>query len=284
MQIFRSASRPSSPAALFARCVAGRFALAALACAALSASAQAADAISTDRPDFVESSDVVGAGRVQIETGFSSERDKRDGVSTRTRSTPTLLRIGVGEALELRVETDGYARRTTRDPALAGTLRERGYNDVSLGAKWRMQEGDEEKGAPGLAWLLHVDVDSGSSAFRGQGLRPSLRGVAEWDLPNDFSVGVMPGVLLDRRADGGRFAAGILAVTFGKTWTPAWHSFVEIAGQQLASKKNGGSVVTFDAGGSYLVTESLQIDLSVSRGLTSDSPRLQWGAGVSFRY
>lgn len=73
-------------------------------------------------------------------------------------------------------------------------------------------------------------------------------------------------------------------MTLGKAWTPAWHSFVELAGQQLASKKNGGSVVTFDAGGSYLVTESLQIDLAVSRGLTPDSPRLQWGAGVSYRY
>lgn len=191
MQIFHSETRPPSAAALVAAFIAAL-------CAGLPAAAHAADAISTDRPDFVESSDVVGAGHVQIETGFSSERDKRDGVSTRTRTTPTLLRIGVSEAVELRIETDGYARRTTRDPAATGTLRERGYNDVSLGAKWRVQEGDEDKGTPGLAWLLHVDVDSGSSAFRGQGLRPSLRGVAEWDLPNDFSVGVMPGVLLDR--------------------------------------------------------------------------------------
>src|SRR4029079_9981275 len=51
--------------------------------------ARAADAISTDRPEVVESSDVVGRGRVQIETGVQSERDVDGGTTTRTRTTPT---------------------------------------------------------------------------------------------------------------------------------------------------------------------------------------------------
>jgi Putative MetA-pathway of phenol degradation len=256
------------------------------ACAGLAGplAAHAGDAIVTDRPDFVESSDVVGRGRLQIETGFVSERHEADGLKTRTLTTPTLLRMGVSETVELRVETDGFARSTTQDIASGTTQRERGFSDVSLGAKWHMQEGDEAQGTPGIAWLLHVDVDSGSSAFRGQGLRPSLRAVAEWDLPQGFSVGVMPGLVADKNADGRRFVAGILAVTVGKSWTPEWHSFIELAGQQLASHRNGGSVVTLDAGLAYLVTESVQLDLAFARGLTSSSPDFQWGAGVSIRF
>ena len=65
-------------------------------------------------------------------------------------------------------ETDGLARRRTQDPALAESLRPGGFNDVSLGAKWHLQESDEERGTPGLVWLLHLDVDSGSSGFHGQ--------------------------------------------------------------------------------------------------------------------
>ena len=60
------------------------------------------NSIATDRPDFVESSDVVGQGRVQIETGFSEERDRSGGVKTKIRTTPTLIRIGVSDTLELR--------------------------------------------------------------------------------------------------------------------------------------------------------------------------------------
>jgi len=265
--------RPRALAATFGAC-------AALACTL----AFAEEAISTDRPDFVESSEVVGRGHLQIETGFSSERNEADGIKTRLRSTPTLLRIGVSEAIELRVETDGYARSSTHETATGTTVHERGFSDVSLGAKWHMQDGDEATGAPGIAWLAHVDVDSGSPAFRGQGLRPSLRAVAEWELPQDFSIGVMPGLLLDKREDGGRYVAGIFAVTLGKSWSSDWRSFIELAGQQLASKKNGGSVVTFDAGVTYLVNQSLQLDASFSRGLTADTPDFQWGVGLSIRF
>jgi len=255
-------------------------ALAGLACAS---SALAGEAIVTDRPDFVESSDVVGRGGFQIETGLSWERSNADGLKTRTRTTPTLLRVGVGDTLELRVETDGVTRSRTQD-ASGATQSERGYADASIGVKWRMQEGNESQGTPGIAWLAHVDVDSGSRAFRGRGLRPSLRAVAEWELPQDFSVGVMPGFLVDRNDDGARFVAGILAVTLGKSWTPTLRSFVEVAGQQLTSRKNGGSVVTFDTGVAYLVTEAIQVDVSVALGLTSFAPDAQYGVGLSIRF
>jgi hypothetical protein len=251
---------------------------------AVVSTAWAGEAIVTDRPDFVESSDVVGRGGFQIETGLSWERNKADGVKTRTVTTPTLLRIGVSDTLELRLESDGYTRSKTTDTATGTTLHERGYADASIGLKWRMQEGNEEHGTPGIAWLAHLDVDSGSRAFRGQGVRPSLRAVAEWELPQEFSVGVMPGVVVDKNPDGQRFVAGILAVTLGKSWTPKFRGFVELAGQQLASRKNGGSVVTFDTGVAYLVTDAVQVDVSVARGLTSFSPDIQCGVGVSIRF
>ena len=256
------------------------------ACAAALAGATLAhagdDTIATDRPDFVESSDVVGAGRFQLETGLTSDRHARDGVTVRTLTTPTLLRYGIGETLELRLETDGWTHERTADRTSSTSLTERGWSDLSFGVKWHVLDGAGR--TPGVAWLLHVESATGSSPFRGQGLRPSLRAAIEWDLPEEFSLGVMPGVYVDRNDDRKRFGGGIFAVTLGKEWSPRWHSFLEVAGQQLASKRNGGSVVTLDTGLAFVATPSLQFDVEVSRGLTDAAPDLESGVGVSIKF
>jgi len=160
----------------------------------LGADARADEGIVTDRPDFVESSDVVGTGRFQLEAGLDSARTSRSGTTTRTVTTPTLFRYGIGDTTELRLETDGYTHER------AGGSGESGFADLSFGLKWHVQDGEGRR--PGVAWLLHVDTATGSRAFRGAGLRPSLRAAVEWDLPEDFSLGVMPGVYVDRNDDG----------------------------------------------------------------------------------
>ncbi len=253
--------------------------------AALSASAlahAADDTISTDRPDFVESSDIVGPGRFQVETGLTADRHAADGVTVRTLTTPTLFRLGIGETTELRLETDGWTHERTTDRAAGTTLTEHGWSDLSFGIKWHVLDGAGS--TPGVAWLLHVEPATGSAAFRGAGLRPSLRAAIEWDLPQEFSLGLMPGVYVDRNDAGQRFAGGIFAVTLGKEWSPRWHSFLELAGQQLASKANGGSVVTLDTGLAFVATPTLQFDVEVSRGLTSAAPDLESGVGVSIKF
>ncbi|WP_235566358.1 transporter [Methylibium sp. Root1272] len=247
--------------------------------------AHADDGISTDRPDFVESSQVVGKGRFQLETGLARERsDDASGTRLRVDSTPTLLRLGVSDTVELRIETDGYQRSRSVDAAPSRVTRERGVADTSLGIKWHMQDGDQASGRPAIAWLLHVDVDTGSAAFRGNGLRPSLRVVGEWELADELSVGAMGGFAVDRNPDSGRFATGILAVTVGRSWTDRFRTFVELAGRQLASSRHGGSVVSFDVGTAYLLSPSVQVDAVVSRGITHTSPDWEFGAGLSIKF
>ncbi len=169
-------------------------ALLATALAASEAAAEDGDEISTDRPDFVESSSVVGKGVFQVETSLSYEHDRSNGATSRTRSTPTLLRYGVTEDVEFRIESEGLTRQAISDSG--GTTTHNGMADTSLGGKWRIRAGDEARGQAALALLADVELDSGSKAFRGAGKVPSLRLAAEWDLPGDASLGVMPGVLL----------------------------------------------------------------------------------------
>jgi hypothetical protein len=245
--------------------------------------ARAEDGISTDRPDFVESSEVVGPGRWQVETGFSVLRDRDGGLRTRGSSTPTLLRFGTGTTTELRLETDGYSRLRSSSEGGASE-RSSGFADLALGVKWHARDGDADAGTPSVAWLLHVDLPSGAKSLRGHGARPSLRVVGEWALPHGLSLGVMPGVMADVDEERRRFVSGILALTLARDLSARVHGFVEVAGQQLAAPRHGGNIVTFDTGLAVQLGDDWQWDVSLQKGLSAPAPDLQLGVGLSARF
>lgn len=255
--------------------------LASLALLAGGAAGAAEDGIVTDRPDFVESSLTVGKGRFQIETSANLERDDSGGVKTRVWTTPTLLRYGIGEQIELRLESDGYTNARTEDPA-TGTTTERGYQDLDVGLKWHMR--DQAGALPSVGWLMHATLDTGSSAFRGEDVRPSLRAAIEWDLGSDLALGMMPGVIYDKDAAGQRYTAGILGIVLGYGITERTRVFAEVAGQQLASDRHGGNVITYDLGAAYLLTDYVQIDTAIAIGANDNTPDLAWTVGLSMKF
>lgn len=256
---------------------------AAMLVALLWATAAAADddKIVTDRPDAVESSDTVGPGRFQLETSVAgnwTRREQASGLRRKNTSMPTLLRYGVGDKFELRLETDG--RVATRARGDEGAESARGWADASVGFKWKQQDGDPKAGKPDLAWLGHIDLPTGSRAFRGTGTRPSLRMVLEFDLPGDVAIGIMPGIALDKRADGKREASGIFAAVIGKEWTDKVRTFAEIAMPRIATMRNGGNVMLLDLGIDYWIEKQIKVDFMIQRGLNKNSP--DWGATAGF--
>lgn len=238
------------------------------------------DTIVTDRPDFVESSNVVGKGRFQVETSVLLERDRHAAGRDRTLATPTLLRQGVSENLELRFETDGRTNISSREASGIHSSTS-GYADASLGVKWHAT--DAEGGMPSVGVLLHADIASGSRSLRGSGTRPSLRVAAEWELAHDMSLGVMPGVGVEKNDAGQRYRYGILGVVVGKAVNDRLRGFVEVALPQIARGKHGGTQATFDLGGAYLVSDTCQADVMISRGLNSRTPDLGLTVGLSFK-
>lgn len=240
---------------------------------------RAAGPIATDRPDFVESSAVVGKGRLQVETSLAIDRTRREGVRETVWATPTLVRFGISENLELRVESDGPVRERSRADGAGASMTERGYADASLGLKWHAL--DAEGNRPAMALLLHADLSSGSAAFRESGTRPSARLVAEWELPHDMSLGVMPGVAYEK-ANGGT-TYGILGVVVGKAWNERLRSFVEVSSPHLARRAHGGTEASLTLGSAYLIKQNLQVDAAVSRGLNRRTSDLSLTFGLSFK-
>jgi hypothetical protein len=253
-------------------------ALAMLACVFTPAFAADEEPIATDRPDFVESSDVVGKGRMQVETSIARDRTKGDGDTETLWATPTLLRFGIGETIELRIESDGALRQRS---SLAGhaQVTERGYADTSLGMKWHAM--DAVGNLPSVGVLLHADLSTGSAAFRGEGPRPTARVVAEWDLPHDLSLGIMPGIGHEKDNGGTTFA--IFGLVVGKSLSDRLRGFVEVSSPHIARATHGGTEANLSVGAAYLLQKNIQIDTAFSRGLNGRTPDSGLTVGLSIK-
>jgi hypothetical protein len=234
--------------------------------------------------DFLDSPAVVGLGRWQYDPVFPLPIELHASPVRRVASRFAALDVPVrGQAMELRAATADGTIEQPLESANDRLRRVHGFTDVSLGAQWRVRGGDAGW-LPHVAWLADVET-TGSPAFRDRNVRPSLRATAQWELPGQLSVGVMPGVYRDR-GDGGRhYAAGVLAVTLGKSWTPRLQGFVELAGQCLSRAQPDASLLNVDTGMAFAASRTLHVDVVVSRSLSgSVSQQLRGGLSVSSRF
>jgi hypothetical protein len=170
--------------------------------------------IDTDGPDFVESSEVVGKGQFQIETDVESTPKVHGGA--KEISVTNLLRYGVSETLELRVQR------------------------TKLNERSRVQ--------------------------------PSIRSVITWELPKDWSIGLMPGVGTAALNSGARYSYAILGVVLGKRINERWRVFIENATPQIARARNGGVISSWNVGTALLINDDLQIGARISQGLNHNTP------------
>lgn len=224
--------------------------------------ARALGPIDTDGPDFVESSEVVPKGHFQYEIDATSTGNGRTAQSGAMFSTPTLLKYGVAENFELRIDAEGYIRQDGNS----------GVGSTAFGLKWHSQDRDESQGKPSVSWLLHFDTPSGSEQFKGNGIRPSLRSVMTWDLPHDLALGVMPGIKYDTREDGQRFTSAILGVVLNRRFSEQFRAFIEFSAPQIAPASDGGVLASWDIGAAYLVTNDLQLGFRAGVAANQNSP------------
>ena len=247
----------------------------------MAAARAAAGEAAVTHADFLDSPAVIGLGQWQFDPAFPMLPGPHDRVVLQSTPHVAAFHIAVdrGQAMELRAAAAPPPVERPLENANDRMRRLRGFSDVSLGAKWRVRGGDAGW-LPGVAWLADVEATMGSPAFRDRQVRPSLRATAQWELPARLTLGVMPGVYRDRGADGKHFAAGVLAVTLGKAWTPRLQGFVELAGQRLSRSQAGASLLNVDTGIAFSASRTLEMNLVVSRSLSGNASQ-QWRAGLS---
>ena len=186
------------------------------------------------------------------------------------RAMPASWRLSLGTPYVPRDAIATHASADTGAPS-AESL------DLSLGARWRVLHGDANSHVPVAAWM----PDLQSADAHAAALRPTMSLSGEWALPNDFSLGVMPGMAVDYAPGGRRQSTGTFALTLGKSWSPQWRTFVDMARDRVAAVQLAGVATSVDAGISFVAAPGTQIDFAVTRGLSDTAPPFQAGLGVS---
>jgi hypothetical protein len=251
-----------------------RWGLAAFACVGAPALAHAAagcpsneEHIATDRPDVTNSSIVVPAGSLQVESGvnLSSRESVRivDGTNTR-------LRLGVAPCLELLIDLPA-AFVAVRGHASSG------FSNLTPATKWQLGPlpGDID-----LSAVAGIGLPTGATRIAGRGVQPYLQMpwsrelTAGWGLSGMLTTFFTPAGPISKRTAEATF---VVEKQIGERA----EVFVEFVGDYPAQ---GGPSHLLNWGSAYRLTPKQQIDLHVGFGLDSHAPGMIFGVGYSYRF
>ncbi|OGQ22721.1 MAG: hypothetical protein A3I05_05670 [Deltaproteobacteria bacterium RIFCSPLOWO2_02_FULL_44_10] len=239
------------------------------------------DVLVTDRPDAAEASETVGKYRFQIETSFAFDHDEDAGVSTNNYNFPTLIKFGVTDWAEVRLEAPFLNIQTQ-----TGTSSTTGFTDIDLGTKVHLQ--DNEGAAPSLGFLFHLTLPTGKDIFSANTVEPKFVVLMDWELPQKFSLGINFGLDIPvTDANGNKFARFLYAGALNRPLPiPALDDrlgmFIEFAGAVPMMEGPKGEH-RFDTGFGFLLTPDMKIDTFAQVGLTEASPDIGTGLGFSWR-
>lgn len=230
----------------------------------------------TDRPDFTESSDVVGRGIVQLEMGTTFESNKMGADQDRTMSTPlALARIGVSKRLELRFSTDGYVLDSLRSGF--GQATTKGQADIEVGAKFVLSNGARTRGLA-MAVIPMASLPTGSDAMSSNTVDPTVKFTWAKDLARDF--GLSGNYNVSRLGDElGRYTEHALSLSLGHDLAGGWAGYWETYGF-MPKGRPGNAAWTVNTGVTHGIGGNAQVDLEVGRGVTAAAP--DWFVGVGF--
>lgn len=212
--------------------------------ALLVAAPVAAEPLTGDRPDFVESAAVMARGVAQVESGAAvTWQDRRDALPDGV-GMPTLLRVGLGGEVELRAESALFDWRP-EPGAIDGAA-------FSPGVKWSPWSGED---GVDVAVLLHADIPlAGRPHSR---IEPSVRLVVAGDWGDIWSWGLMPGARWAVEADGRRRWSGLVGGVLSASLAGGLGAYVE---GFVPAVDALGAEGWLGAGLTLLLTDDWQID------------------------
>jgi hypothetical protein len=227
-------------------------------------------AIAPDRPDFTDSTEVVGHHVLQVETGL--RLDQNDATTRQVTTPGMLVRVGLGSRFELRFADDGFISQTVRTPL--GHVRTNGQSDVEVAAKVKLLTGDRLQ----VSLLPFVSLPTASHGLGSGGYDPGLKFAWAKDLPRGVGLSGNVNASSSTTATGRSWSREV-SVSAGHSLGGPWGVYWEAYG----SADGGGCVCAVDTGVSLAIGTNSQIDVEAGRGIGNHAQNWFIGAGFSVR-
>jgi hypothetical protein len=245
------------------------------------AAADSTDLINPDRPGIADGSRVIRRGQLQLEIGVQRERRHSGDIGTTTTFVPLLLRFGVADGLEARIEGNSLTSTSTTGGGASG-VRITGYSPASLGAKYEIFDAHGENRLS-LGVIARVFPPTGSTDYRSHRYAEDLRLAADWDFAPQLSLNPNVGIARLDDGQGGVFVSTLGALTLTYSPTERINPFVDV-GAQTPEAPRGAAAITLDAGLGYIIGRDIQLDVSAGRGAHGSTPPHPFVAiGLSLR-
>ncbi|MCC7416238.1 MAG: transporter [Acidobacteria bacterium] len=239
-----------------------------LAMAATAAAAQEAEApvFSPDRPGSVDTREVVGRSVVEIESGLS--RVSLSDGETALTAPQMLVRVGVGNRLELRAGGDGFVFGAEAPGARPTASRA----DTFVGAKLTLFA--HEHAGIQVAVLPSLTMPTGGDGLSAHRWNPGVRVAFGRELPADLDLAATLGVA--RHSDAhDAVTQRSASVGLSRRLSSAISGFLETT---VASSIGEGREWEYEGGIAARVGANVQLDAALLRGITAAAP--DWGVSV----
>ena len=232
-------------------------------------------ALITDRPDATESPSTIPVGFIQVETGAFYESFKEGNIKTEDFTfNTTLVRLGLLKNLELRIGWDFVEGATKVNGTKINNVTS-GFNPLLFGAKIAIAE---EKGCfPEMGFISHIFLPfTASRDYKPETTGVDFRFSFAHTLSETSSLSYNLGA---QWGDDSSEAAYIYTLAYGQSITAKLGAYVELYGDLPENNKANH---LWDAGLTYLISDSVQLDATVGSSITKGQDILLSG-GISFR-
>lgn len=229
-----------------------------------------------DRPGFADTPILLGPGQVQMEGGFTWERDDGGAELTKTSTWPQIeLHGGITPHVELSLAWDGLVSVAEPESTTNAAERSTGLADVRLGAKF----GLVNRPKVSAALIAYGNLPVGSEAFSSHYADPRTR--FAWAIAVSNRVGLSGTVDLGaaREEDGHVRAKPAASMSLESTVVRTLNGFIGVVAEspEAGSKPDHWSV---EAGAVLPLGALTQIDMWVNRRVAGGPDDWFIGGGV----
>ena len=234
--------------------------------------------LNSDRPSISQSPKIIPRGTIQLETGYEFEKDETALNQVKHTLYPTtLVRIGILKKAELRLNAD-YEKDITEIMGSTDAIdTERGFNNVQVGTKIDIIEG--QGAMPDIGFIGVITLPVGNQVLRPPHVAPE--GALLFNNKISEKVEIQYNAGYRKSQEQGEYhGEAFYAISGSVKITDQVEWGLEFAGQK---SKDATAENLLDTSFLLKILPNLQMDIIGGLGLNKSSPDYFAGGGVTWR-